>query len=170
VALIKGLFACGKTTLLEGIAGFSYSLQSGVSLKMDATLQQKDICYIPSAQVKQDFGGCNIFKFITSGMEVTVDNEKMLRKAAIKYIQALLLVGMDNIDMELPETLSNGQMKRLLLVKGFVQGARLLLLDETISALSADRRGKSESERECCIRVIREYMTEKNAAVICVSH
>lgn len=164
VYIIKSKSGCGKTTLLKIFAGFS-GAHKGSIFRSSELADDKSIQFVPSTEMSGLCLGSTVFEFMTSAMNLTEDCDiSAIKKEIESYFKELDLADiLPDVDAVLPDTLSNGQMKRVLLVKGFIQGARLLLLDETLNALSAE-------EKEACATVIQRYVKEKNAAVMCITH
>jgi thiamine transport system ATP-binding protein len=129
----------GKTTLLDGLAGFL--VPSSGSL----TFQDRDLLPLPPGErpistIFQDF---NLFPDLSAADNIGLGIRPSLRlsadeRAAIE--QALVAVGLDGFARRKPAAMSGGERQRVALARALVSGRPLLLLDEAFSGLDPGLR------------------------------
>ena len=129
----------GKTTLLDGIAGFLTPSQGelrwqGLSLLGVPPGKR------PIAMIFQDF---NLFPHLTIAQNVGLALNPDLRWTDLHRRQirdALDAVELGGFDQRLPATLSGGQRQRAAIARALVGDRKLLLLDEAFSGLDPGLR------------------------------
>lgn len=142
---LLGPSGCGKTTVLRLIAGFE-SPDSGRVL-----LEGRDITAVSPANrpVNTVFQSYALFPHLTvfenvafglrmSGVSATQISERVH--------EALTMVRLPELARQKPQQLSGGQQQRVSIARAIVNRPRLLLLDESLSAL--DRKLRHEMQLE----------------------
>jgi spermidine/putrescine transport system ATP-binding protein len=142
---ILGPSGCGKTTVLRLIAGFERS-NDGI-----ITIDGKAINDIPAEQrpvntVFQSyalFPHMNVEQNVAFGLKMTG-----VAKAEIhqRVTEALELVKLSGFEKRSPSQLSGGQKQRVAIARAIVMRPRLLLLDESLSALDHKLRQQMQME------------------------
>jgi zinc/manganese transport system ATP-binding protein len=134
VAVI-GPNGAGKSTLLRGIVGIVKPLAGAIHL---GGLDGRDIAYLPqSAEIDRSFP-ISVFDFISTGLWRGTGLFGGIGKAARKKIlDAIAAVGLSGFENRPIETLSGGQMQRVLFARVLLQDARLIVLDEPFNAIDS---------------------------------
>ncbi|MBS0847597.1 spermidine/putrescine ABC transporter ATP-binding protein PotA [Citrobacter sp. JGM124] len=142
---LLGPSGCGKTTVLRLIAGLE-NVDSGV-----ITLDSQDITHIPAEnrhvntvfQSYALFPHMSVFENVAFGLR--------MQKAPASEIQprvteALKMVQLEDFAERKPHQLSGGQQQRVAIARAVVNKPRLLLLDESLSALDYKLRKQMQNE------------------------
>jgi len=139
---LLGPSGCGKTTLLRLIAGLD---------RMDAgriTLSGKDITHAPAHQrpVNTVFQNYALFPHMTVEENVGFGPNMRGLKDGDAITNILRLVRMDDMRERKPDQLSGGQQQRVALARALVNRPKVLLLDESLSALDRALRQEMQDE------------------------
>lgn len=142
---ILGPSGCGKTTILRLIAGFEEA-NSGQII-----LDGQDITNVPAEQrhintVFQSyalFPHMTIFENVAFGLRMQkVPNNEIKPRV----LEALKMVQLDDFADRKPAQLSGGQQQRVAIARAVVNKPKVLLLDESLSALDYKLRQKMQNE------------------------
>lgn len=138
---IIGPNGCGKSTLAKNI--IKYLKGNYESLKVDSkdlkTISSKDlsklISYIP--QKTNVISNVNVFDFILLGRFPLLKNSwDFYSKKDYEIVEEnISLLKIENLRDRFIESLSGGELQKVLLAKALSQEAKILLLDEPTSAL-----------------------------------
>ncbi|VYU62039.1 Spermidine/putrescine import ATP-binding protein PotA [Metakosakonia massiliensis] len=142
---LLGPSGCGKTTVLRLIAGLE-SVDVG-HIKLD----DRDITHVPAEhrhvntvfQSYALFPHMTVFDNVAFGlrMQKTPSSEIPPR-----VMEALRMVQLDDFATRKPHQLSGGQQQRVAIARAVVNKPRLLLLDESLSALDYKLRKQMQNE------------------------
>ncbi|GDX06713.1 spermidine/putrescine ABC transporter ATP-binding protein PotA [Buttiauxella sp. A111] len=142
---LLGPSGCGKTTVLRIIAGLE-SADSGT-----ISLDGQDITQVPAEhrhvntvfQSYALFPHMTVFENVAFGlrMQKTPDAE-----IAPRVTEALKMVQLEAFAQRKPHQLSGGQQQRVAIARAVVNKPRLLLLDESLSALDYKLRKQMQNE------------------------
>ena len=142
---LLGPSGCGKTTILRMIGGFE-TPSSGEIL-----LDGKDISVLPANlrpinTVFQNyalFPHLNVYENIAFGLRLAgVGKEEMDEKVK----KVLEIVDLEGFEKRSINTLSGGQQQRIAIARAIVNEPKVLLLDESLSALDAKMRKEMQLE------------------------
>jgi iron(III) transport system ATP-binding protein len=150
VALL-GPSGCGKTTILRCIAGFEAldagSIQLGESTVADA---RRGISVAPNRRdIGLVFQNYSLWPHMTVGSNVDypLRVRRTPRGERRRRVQEVLdLVGLEDLADRNSMSLSGGQQQRVALARALVSRPKVLLLDEPLSNLDAQRRTRLRSE------------------------
>lgn len=142
---ILGPSGCGKTTVLRLIAGFE-DLTGGAII-----LDGQDVSAIPAEQrpvntVFQSyalFPHMTIFENVAFGLKMQkVPNDQIKPRV----MEALRMVRLEEMAQRKPAQLSGGQQQRIAIARAVVNQPKVLLLDESLSALDYKLRKEMQQE------------------------
>lgn len=147
---ILGPSGCGKTTVLRLIAGLETPDEGEIRFG-DQLASSAGRLHIPPARRNVGF----VFQDLALWPHMTVAGNLLFvlesrdwpshtRKARVD--EMLATVGMKDRAGEYPSHLSGGEQQRLALARALVSNPDLLLLDEPLSSLDADRRAALRQE------------------------
>jgi ABC-type sugar transport system ATPase subunit/ABC-type sulfate transport system permease component len=152
---ILGPSGAGKSLTLKLIAGLEYGDRGSIRVDerelSDLDLADRGVAYVP-----QNYG---LFPHLTL-IEHLYFPRGVDPNAAKYWIERL---GLEGLEDRRPGSLSLGQQQRVALARALVRPAKLLLLDEPLSALDAPRRSRVRVDL-CALQ------QELSAATILVTH
>lgn len=162
-AIVLGPTGCGKTMLLETLAGLR-TVNSGKLL-----LQGKDITHIPPE--KRGFGFAYqdslLYPFLTVQENIFLGasfsgkrKDPGIRKRAFNLAEAMKI---SNLLQRTPRDLSGGERQRVSLVRSMLMSPKILLLDEPLSALDPQIRS---ALRE----LLQDMHSQEGMGVVHVTH
>ncbi|MFV4847690.1 spermidine/putrescine ABC transporter ATP-binding protein PotA [Edwardsiella tarda] len=142
---ILGPSGCGKTTVLRLIAGLE-EVDSG-----QVVLDGEEITHLPAEQrhVNTVFQSYALFPHMTVFENVAfgLRMQKTPRdEIAPRVMDALRMVQLDEMAQRRPHQLSGGQQQRVAIARAVVNKPRVLLLDESLSALDYKLRKQMQNE------------------------
>lgn len=142
---LLGPSGCGKTTLLRMIAGFE-TIDSG-SIWLDGqNIAALEPYTRPVNTVFQNyalFPHMTVAQNIGFGLEMQGKDKKFIARAVEDALQMIRLGGMG---ARKPAELSGGQQQRVALARALVNHPKVLLLDESLSALDYKLRKEMQTE------------------------
>ena len=143
--ILLGSSGCGKSTILRMISGLetitSGELYLNEKLANDMDPGDRDIGMV--FQNYALFPHMTVEKNIAYGLRIHRVAEDEIRKRVAKAVEILNLTGLEG---RLPRELSGGQRQRVALARALVKQADFFLLDEPLSNLDAQLRGKARKE------------------------
>ena len=177
---LLGPSGCGKTTTLRCVAGLELAdtgtIKIGGALVSDADANIfVPVHERPIGMVFQSYAiwpHMDVFGNVSYPLTV---QKARLDKAEIRdrTMQALALVGMDDMANRPATRLSGGQQQRVALARAVVRRPQLLLLDEPLSNLDARLREAMRqelSEMIARIRITALYVTHDQAEAFALAH
>ncbi|MFQ6085032.1 MAG: ABC transporter ATP-binding protein [Candidatus Bathyarchaeia archaeon] len=133
---ILGPSGCGKTTTLKMIAGLvepdEGEIFIGDRLVNEVPPEDREIGYV--FQDYALFPHMTVWENVTYGPYVKGWEADQIRRIGDEVLR---LVGLRHRDRSYPRELSGGMIQRIALARALAAGAKLLLLDEPLSALDA---------------------------------
>ena len=159
---LLGPSGCGKTTLLRIIAGFLDPTEGHVM--MDG----EDIATIPA--YKRDvntvfqhyalFPHLDVYNNIAFGLKIKKQPKDIIDQKVMRMISLVGLEGFEHRDVT---SMSGGQQQRVAIARALVNEPRVLLLDESLSALDKNLRKEKQLE-------LKEIQREVGITFIFVTH
>lgn len=142
---LPGPSGCGKTTVLRLIAGLE-TVDSGRIM-----LDNEDITHVPAENryVNTVFQSYALFPHMTVFENVAFGLRMQKTPAAEitpRVMEALRMVQLETFAQRKPHQLSGGQQQRVAIARAVVNKPRLLLLDESLSALDYKLRKQMQNE------------------------
>ena len=134
---LLGPSGCGKTTLLRMLAGFEIPTSGAITIDgqlMEGVNPNKR----PVNMVFQSyavFPHMNVERNVGYGLRVVGVPETEIRT---RVAEALALVKLDQFRKRMPSQLSGGQRQRVALARALVADARVLVLDDPMSAVDTE--------------------------------
>lgn len=162
IVAVIGPSGGGKTTLLEGVAGF-LPLTSGEITWNSNPLSGTEPGKRPVAMLFQDG---NLFPHLTAAQNVGLGIDPRLRLSTedkARIDAALTRVGLEGLGPRKPGALSGGQRARVALARLMVQDREIFLLDEPFAALGPALKAEM-------LDLVAELARETGATVLMVSH
>lgn len=159
---ILGPSGCGKTTLLRMIAGFEIPDEGDVFFDKDC------VTNIPANKrnIGMVFQSYALFPHMTVGENVAYGlQQRKLSKTQIdtRVQEVINIVHMNEFYKRKPKQLSGGQQQRVALARALAISPRLLLLDESLSALDKKLRVEMQTE-------LRRILEESKVTTFFVTH
>lgn len=142
---VLGASGCGKTTLLNLIAGF-------ISPTEGRVLFEDEPVRAPGPDRAVVFQDANLFpwldvqKNVEFGLKLQGMKGRMLSETAMKYIENM---GLSEHAKQYPHALSGGMRQRVAIARVLSMEPRALLMDEPFSALDANTRERLQDELVC---------------------
>ncbi|WMY95716.1 MAG: spermidine/putrescine ABC transporter ATP-binding protein PotA [Arsenophonus sp.] len=142
---ILGPSGCGKTTILRLIAGLEHADDGRIFLA------GTDITNIPAEnrhvntvfQSYALFPHMSVFDNVAFGLRMQKKSYKEIQK---RVVEMLKMVQLEDFSQRKPHQLSGGQQQRVAIARAIINQPKVLLLDESLSALDYNLRKKMQNE------------------------
>ena len=159
---LLGPSGCGKTTLLRVIAGFLDADEGHVM--MDG----EDIAKVPAYKRECNtvfqhyalFPHLDVYDNIAFGLKIKKMPKDIIRQQVMRMISLVGLEGYEHRDVK---AMSGGQQQRVAIARALVNEPKVLLLDESLSALDKNLRKEMQIE-------LKEIQREVGITFIFVTH
>jgi spermidine/putrescine transport system ATP-binding protein len=142
---LLGPSGCGKTTLLRLIAGFEQPTSG--SIKLDGTaLEGLQPFKRPVNTVFQSYA---LFPHLTVAQNIAfgLEESRLPKSEIVETVSRMLkLVKLEGYEQRKPAQLSGGQQQRVALARALANKPKVLLLDESLSALDSKLRKEMQLE------------------------
>jgi len=161
---LVGASGCGKTTLLNAIAGFNKPSTGKITIDEQLLSDDKHCIAAENRQVGMIFQDYALFPHLTVKENIAFGISKLSKDKQTKKIKHLLgiLKLTDHSDSYVHQ-LSGGQQQRVAIARALAPQPKLLLLDEPFSNIDARLRNELMVE-------IRHLLKEFNTTAIFVTH
>ncbi len=142
---ILGPSGCGKTTLLRLVSGLEVP-DSG-----EIFFESKNLLNLPPHKRSTNtvfqnyalFPHLNVFNNVAYGPQIRGVDKKTIQKDVMAMLE---LMQLQDKSKQFPHELSGGQQQRVALARALINRPRILLLDESLSALDKNLRSKMQLE------------------------
>ena len=161
---LVGVSGCGKTTLLNAIAGFSKPSHGKIVID-ELTLSDNNSC-VPAEnrQVGMIFQDYALFPHLTVQENIAFGISKLSKAEQNKQINDLLsILKLEEYSDSYIHQLSGGQQQRVAIARALAPKPKLLLLDEPFSNIDARLRNELMVE-------IRQLLKQFDMTAIFVTH
>jgi zinc/manganese transport system ATP-binding protein len=134
IALV-GPNGAGKTTLIKGILGLIRPLEGHIAV---SGVREARIAYLPQLSAVDRTFPITAEELVTLGLWPRIGwHRGVNRKERERIRNAISAVGLESFERRTLDTLSGGQLKRVLFARVLVQDCPLILLDEPFTALDS---------------------------------
>ena len=141
VTALSGPSGCGKTTCLRAIAGLQRT--AGNRVEVNGAVWQSDAVFVPTHrrpigyvfQETRLFAHLDVRRNLEYGMRRVPTAERR-----VSLVQAVELLGIGALMARQPHTLSGGERQRVGMARALATSPGLLLMDEPLAALDAERK------------------------------
>jgi NitT/TauT family transport system ATP-binding protein len=135
---IVGPSGCGKSTLLKVLAGLLFPTSGTAAIQGASTIDRPGLAgYMPQRDLLLPWK--RAIDNATLGAELG-DQRVMKAEARQRALELFERFGLAGFEQSWPSELSGGMRQRLALLRTFLTGSRVLLLDEPFGALDAITR------------------------------
>ncbi len=156
---LLGASGCGKTTLLQILAGFEKASSGSITINGEKVEKPN----IQNITIFQNYGLLpwrTVVKNVELGLEAKRIPKEQRRELAMKYIR---MVGLERFAKSYPRQLSGGMQQRVAIARALAVDPEIIFMDEPLGALDAITRMKMQEE-------ILKIQREQNKTVIFVTH
>ncbi len=156
LAALVGPSGCGKTSILRAIAGFETPAGGSIEVggeSVDGMPPEKRRIGMLFQQGAL-FPHLSVIQNVAFGLRDGSDE---------RGVEALRLVGLENLRSRRPHELSGGQQQRVALARALAPQPRLILLDEPFAALDASLRTRLREE-------VRDILRRTATTAVLVTH
>ena len=159
---VLGPSGCGKTTLLRILIGLEQ--QTKGQILMDG----EDISHLKPSERNMGiifqnyalFPNMTVLENVEYALKLRSDKKAESRKIALQTLEA---IGMSDQIKKRPSQLSGGQQQRVAIARTLALNQKIILLDETISALDV-------SMREVMKKELKDIQKRFNSTMIFITH
>jgi len=161
---LVGASGCGKTTLLNTIAGFVRFVQGELVLGQDITINKDAFVEPEHRHIGMIFQDYALFPHLTVAENVAFGLNGIDKTEKLTRVNKLLtLLKLTQYHDRYPHQLSGGQQQRVAIARALAPQPKLLLLDEPFSNIDARLRHELMLE-------IRQLLKTLNISAIFVTH
>ncbi len=159
---LLGPSGCGKTTLLRIIAGFldpteGQVMMDGINIA-EVPAYKRDVNTV--FQHYALFPHLDVYDNIAFGLNIKKMPKDIIRQKVMRMIKLVGLEGFEHRDIN---AMSGGQQQRVAIARALVNEPRVLLLDESLSALDKNLRKEMQLE-------LKEIQREVGITFVFVTH
>lgn len=156
---ILGPTGCGKTTLINLIAGFIFPEKGEIKINREKINKPgKDRAVI--FQADSIFPWYTVRKNIEYGLKVRNVPEDQRKKVVNEFIKSVKL---KDLEERYPKQLSGGERKKIDIARAFANEPEIVLMDEPFGSLDS-------SSKENLQILIQKIWTEKKKTIVFVTH
>lgn len=145
---------CGKSVLMETIAGITEPTSGEIICADGAKLDEEDMCMVFQKYALFPWKTC--LQNVAMPMKFKGIAKEERKKKAKEYLK---LVGLEGFENSYPRQISGGMKQRVAIARAYAKECDLLLFDEPFGALDAQTRYSMENE------LVRIWENEKKTVV-----
>ena len=164
---LLGPSGCGKSTVLNIISGLEKNdpdYQAQLEIELDGQRIEKLPPRLRGVGMVFQSGALFNHMNVVNNVAYGLISKGMKKAEALTRASAYLSeFGLTNFDRRMPQTLSGGERQRVALARTLITQPKLVLLDEPLSALDADLRGRLAQQ-------IRDWQKTMGFTAIMVTH
>ncbi len=153
--VLFGPSQCGKTVLMETIAGLIEPDEGSICTEDGAPLRTEDLCMVFQKYALFPWKTC--LENVALPMKFKGVGREERNKKAMEFLQ---LVGLEGFEDKYPRQLSGGMKQRVAIARAYAKECPLLLFDEPFGALDAQTRLQMEQE------LLRIWRQQKKTVVL----
>jgi molybdate transport system ATP-binding protein len=146
VTALFGRSGCGKTTLINLVAGLLHPNEGSIRLGNEVWFDSARKQYVPAEQrrIGYVFQDARLFPHysVKGNLLYGAGRKAQTGERAIGYDDIIDLLGLQHLLTRRPAQLSGGEKQRVALGRTLLSQPRLLLLDEPLASLDAARRNE----------------------------
>ena len=169
VTALFGPSGSGKTSCLRVMAGLDRSDPSGaarISVNGEVWQDNAQKVFLPAHQrpVGYVFQDAKLFPHLSAGQNIAFGRARIpVAQRRVSTEQAVALLGIGHLMDRQPDTLSGGERQRVAIARALATSPRLLMMDEPLAALDAQRKAD-------ILPYLEKLHSELNIPVLYVSH
>ena len=160
LAALVGPSGCGKTSVLRAIAGFETPAAGTIEVAGEVLTDSSVFVPAEKRRVGMLFQQGALFPHLNVMQNVAFG---LRRRDADRAMEALRLVGLEDLAKRKPHELSGGQQQRVALARALAPQPRCVLLDEPFGALDAPLRARLREE-------VRDILKRTGTTAVLVTH
>ncbi len=161
---LVGASGCGKTTLLNSIAGFVQFSKGHMRIDRQLEINQQTLVAPEHRHVGMIFQDYALFPHLTVQDNIAFGVKRLAKPIQIERVNHLIsLLKLDGLADRYPHQLSGGQQQRVAIARALAPQPKLLLLDEPFSNIDARLRHELMVE-------IRLLLKQLSISAIFVTH
>lgn len=145
VTAIFGPSGSGKTSLLRCIAGLEAQAAGRIEVDGECWLDSARGLFVPPHRraVGYVFQDANLFSHLSVRRNLEFGIKRVpVRSRRVAWDQAVQLLDLDALLERAPDRLSGGERQRVAIARALLTSPRLLLMDEPLAALDAQRKAE----------------------------
>jgi iron(III) transport system ATP-binding protein len=140
---LVGSSGCGKTTLLNTIAGFIEQSHGQIQIANNPAITPENITAPEHRNIGMIFQDYALFPHLTVEQNICFGINKLAKtEQQTRIIQLLALLELSGLEKRFPHQLSGGQQQRVAIARALAPQPKLLLLDEPFSNIDARLRNE----------------------------
>ena len=169
VTALYGPSGSGKTSCLRAIAGLSRSdpgFNAFIAVKGEVWQDDAQALFVPTHQraIGYVFQDANLFTHLNVAQNLAFGLQRVAQaKRRIELDQVIALLGIAHLLQRRTDTLSGGERQRVAIARALATSPQLLLLDEPLAALDAQRKAE-------ILPYLEKLHSELDSPVLYVSH
>lgn len=161
---LVGSSGCGKTTLLNTIAGFIEQEQGQIVIGNTLTITPNKTIPPQDRNVGMIFQDYALFPHLTVEQNICFGIDKLAKtEQQLRLNNLVKLLELTKLEKRFPHQLSGGQQQRVAIARALAPQPKLLLLDEPFSNIDARLRNE-------LMRSMRHLLKSLNITAIFVTH
>jgi len=143
ITALFGASGSGKTTILRCVAGLLRATEGHVSLDGETWQDGARGRFVPAHERRCGYIFQEASLFPHLSVRGNLDYaQRRARASAVRFDQAVEMLGLAALLERRPQALSGGERQRVAIGRALLAGPRLLLMDEPLASLDSSRKGE----------------------------